>query len=81
MTNYEEMCKALGEIILNAEQDKSCHLQLLELLMASVGKICNFTLIGHGYEAKNKTHEKFSNLMVELCAAMLRDYLEVNNDK
>lgn len=79
--DYQKFCELLGEIVLLAENDQSCHLVMVEMLMATVGKICNYTLKGTGYETNSKTKEKFTDLMVELCSAMLRDYLELHSNE
>lgn len=79
MSNLDELCKILGEFLLRAEQDKRSHMQMIEMMMAAIAKILNVTLLNFTYADKSFTREKMAELMSELCAAMLRDFLLITN--
>jgi len=76
--DHHAFTSLMGEALLAAENDPASHLLIIETLMGSVGKICNMTLAMHHYEENSRTKDIFTNLIVELVSAMLRDYLELS---
>ncbi len=77
--NYHEFADLLSQAIMKAEDDPSNNLVIIETLMCSVAKVCKMTLDAGLFDSNSRTRAVMVNLMSELVAAMLRDYLDMEN--
>ena len=78
--DYQEFVCNIDKGLIAAEDDLSLHLLMIETLMCSVAKICKMTLDEKDFRVNSHTRAKITDLMIELAAAMLRDYLEMEKE-
>ena len=78
--DYQKFVDLLNSSIMSAEEDRAKHLLIIETLMCSVSKVCKMTLDSTDIEMGPRTKSKMADIMVELISAMLRDYLDMENE-